>query len=153
MPTTKGLKLLAARKGLGKFIPQVRIVRLETSSEHGTFGVLLVQGAVFCVTLEPYSRDNCKSLSCIPTGQYRCIWRESQKHGATFAVLNVQDRYDILFHRGNVRQETEGCILLGRQFGTLGADRAILISRATFKHFMEMLNEVYVFNLTIVEGY
>lgn len=153
MPATKSLKVLSVQRGSKKFTPQVRIVRLETSSKHGTFGVLLIQGEVFCTTLEPYSRDNCKKLSCIPTGQYCCVRRESVRYGPTFEVLNVQDRYDILFHIGNVRQETEGCILLGRQFGCLGADRAILASRATFKHFMEMLSETHIFKLTIVEGY
>lgn len=153
MPDTKDLKVLAVQRGVKKFTPQVRIVRLETSSKHGTFGVLLIQGEVLCATLEPYSRDNCKSISCIPTGQYCCVRRESPRYGTTFEVLNVQDRYDILFHVGNVRQETEGCILLGRQFGYLGADRAIRASRAAFKRFIAALDETHIFNLTIVEGY
>jgi len=132
---------------------QVRLTRIETSSEHGTFGVLTINGEVFCVTLEPYWRDNTSGVSSIPTGQYICKPFKSPKFGDVYMVMDVQGRSMVEFHKGNVDRHTRGCILLGQYFGKLSStERAVLNSGNTFKSFMSKMDDKE-FNLTIVDSY
>jgi len=130
---------------------QVKIVRVETDANNGTFGALILGGEMFCITLEPYSRDNALSVSCIPTGQYTCRRYSSSKYKNTFEVSGVQDRTKILFHAGNIDEHTAGCILLGEKIGKLKGDRAVLNSGKTFDKFLSMLSLADEFKLTIVE--
>ena len=131
---------------------QVRLIRLETNPKYGTFGILLVEGQVFCVTLEPYDMDNMKSISNIPAQQYICEKYKSPSYGRTFKIMNVPGRSDVLFHAGNYAKNTKGCILLAQYFGKLRGDRAVLNSGITFKKFMAIMEDDY-FLLTIVECY
>lgn len=112
------------------------LIRLEQGAA-GTFGVLRLDGQVFCVTLELPDEDNKKNISCIPTGEYLCRKVESPKFGVTYEVADVPDRDHILLHPGNVVGDTSGCVLLGKHFGRLRGDRAVLNSGKTFKRFMD----------------
>ena len=131
---------------------QVRLIRVETSAKHGTFGVLVVDGEAFCVTLEPYSRNNTTAISNINVGQYLCEVIESPKWGHTYAVTNVAGRLYIRMHSGNTDDDTEGCILVAEHYGKLSGDRAVLNSGNTHKKFMEKMNDE-PFMLTIVDCY
>ncbi len=111
------------------------IHRLE-KSDAGTFGVLLLDGGVFCVTLEPPDLGNASLLSCIPEGEYRCRPVDSPRFGATLEIAGVQGRTHILFHPGNRVRDTHGCVLVGRQFGELEGERAILNSTGTWEELM-----------------
>jgi len=128
----------------------LKIVRLEESDD-GTFGALLIGGRVFCVTLEPPDLDNQKNISNIPPGKYACKRIESPRYGDTFEVTFVLDRFHILFHAGNVAEHTKGCILVGRKWGTLRGNRAILNSGNTFRAFMERMDGVDECQLEIIE--
>ncbi len=131
----------------------VKIVRVETHPEFGTFGVLTISGTATCVTLEPYSRDNAKNVSCIPTGQYICKRYSSIKHPDTFEITGIEGRSYVLFHAGNVDEHTAGCVLLGSEFGALGKDRAILESGKAFGEFLKYFKGQNEFKLTIVEEF
>jgi len=133
--------------------PVIEIIRLEENSDYGTFGVLKINKAVFCVTLEPADRLNHPNVSSIPAQQYMCNRIDSPKYGDTFEVSNVPDREHILFHAGNVVDNTKGCILLGQYFGKLQGDRAVLNSGATFKEFMKRIGDAEQFHLTISQRY
>ena len=133
--------------------PIVEIIRLEEDFLHGTFGVLKIDKAVFCVTLEPPDRLNKQNVSSIPAQQYECYHIVSPKYGETFKVMNVPHRADILFHAGNIAVDTGGCILLGQYFGKLKGDRAVLNSGATFKNFMRVMQGEDYFHLTIKEEF
>lgn len=117
-------------------ISNVELIRLEQGQE-GTFGVLRLNGQVFCVTLEPPEQGNRENISCIPTGEYLCRRVESPRFGTTFEVAHVPNRKHILLHPGNVTDDTSGCVLLGKHFGKLRGDRAILNSGKTFMRFMD----------------
>jgi hypothetical protein len=132
--------------------PSIEIIRLEESPQ-GTFGVLKIAKEVFCFTLEPKDLLNAPDLSSIPAQQYVCVRWQSLKFGETFMVTDVPERSSILFHVGNVDDETEGCILLGSTIGKLKGDRAILNSGNTFKEFMDRLEGYNEFHLTIKEEY
>ncbi len=133
--------------------PVVELIRLEEDALHGTFGVLKIGKAVFCVTLEPPDRENIQNLSSIPAQQYDCNRYKSPKFGETFKVLNVPNRDNVLFHGGNVVSHTAGCIILAQYFGKLKGNRAVLNSGATFKNFMRILEAQDSFHLTIKEMY
>ena len=132
---------------------QVKIIRVESHPEYGTFGVLLINGESVCVTLERYWLNNRPNLSCIYTGQYICKKFESEIFGETFKVLAVYGRHGILFHTGNFKNDSKGCILLGERFGTLRDKRCILNSNVAFKKFMYKLSKTEQFKLSIVEHY
>lgn len=82
-----------------------------------------------CVTMEPPWRDNVANESCIPRGEYLCVWHKSPRYGWVYAVTGVPDRTHILIHPGNIAQHTLGCILPGRRFGELSGQPAVLVSR------------------------
>jgi len=127
----------------------VELIRIE-KSDHGTFGVLKLNGGAFCVTLEPEDKDNKVNISCIPEGEYTCKRVFSPKYGSTFEVTEVDGRSHILFHAGNVETNTKGCILLAQYFGKLKGARAVLNSGNTFRRFREELIRVKEFKLKII---
>lgn len=129
-------------------VNQVELIRLETGDD-GTFGVLRIDGRVHCVTLEPPDEDNRQNVSCIPEGRYLCRRVHSRRYGNTFEVADVPGRSHILFHPGNVVGDTRGCVLVGRQFGLLRGDRAVLNSGRTFERFMELCKGGDQFEFTI----
>lgn len=136
-----------------KFIPIVRLIRLEENEEHGTFGILSINAQVFCVTLEPSDRENTPNTSSIPAQQYICHRHNSPKYGETFKVMGVPGRSNVLLHAGNIAKHTKGCILLAQYFGKLKGGRAVLNSGKTFKEFMHLMKDQDSFHLTIKESY
>ena len=132
------------------------------TGDDGTFGVLLAENKPFALTVERQWLDNIRGQSCIPTGEYnvkRCIaspeygFKNSPRFGDTFHVQNVKDRSKILFHKGNVDDDSHGCIIVGEQFGTLHDDIAVLSSRQGFGEFMSLLKGQNEFELTIKNGW
>ena len=135
------------------------ILNRLSHTTHGTFGVLMDDTAVpFAITMERPWLNNQKSISCIPDGVYtakRCRhseeynFKDSPKFGDTFVVENVPNRSHILFHTGNLDDDSHGCILVGEQFGVLGNNPAILASKAGFKEFFRLTSNVHEFQLVI----
>lgn len=136
-----------------KFNPVIRLNRLEENAMYGTFGILLINAQVFCVTLEPPDKENIRNVSSIPAQQYNCHRYSSSKYGETFKVMNVPSRSDVLFHAGNISKHTKGCIILAQYFGKLKGNKAVLNSGNTFKEFMRLMKGYDSFHLTILEHY
>ena len=130
----------------------VRLTRIATNADEGTFGVLTIDGMPFCVTLEPYDNDNQNSISCIPAQQYICKMFNSSSYGKTYQVMNVPRRTAVLLHPGNRDGDTKGCIILAQYYGKLHGDWATLNSGSTWRKFMTELNGAD-FLLTITENY
>ena len=133
--------------------PVVEIVRLEGGFQYGTFGALKINKQVFCVTLEPPDIENIKNISSIPAQQYTCEKFNSPTYGETFIVKDVTNREYVLFHPGNIKRHTKGCIILGQYWGKLGENRAVLNSGSTFKEFLNIMKDYNEFHLTIKEVY
>jgi hypothetical protein len=131
---------------------QVRLVRV---SEHNgaTLGVLCVEGAPELVTLEDVWRDNETMVSCIPVGRYKLVRHKSQRFGITYKVMDVPNREHILFHAGNTHRDTNGCILLGLQYGKFDSHSAVLASKSAFLRFMQLMQDVPEAQLTIIDAY
>lgn len=121
-------------------------------SEAGTFGVLRLGPIPFALTLEQPWRNNETNISCIPPTEYICRRIHSNKFGETFEVQGVERRSHILFHKGNVLADTQGCILVGEEFATDQSGGPILAASARgYNEFMAKLTGMDEFTLRIVE--
>ena len=105
-----------------------------------TRGVLLAEGKFLCLTLENPWRDNEVNVSCVPEGLYTVVKYYSHRHGETFKVIDVPGRSGIIFHKGNVEEDTEGCILLGMEIGTIEGRPAVMQSKTAMERFRNLMN-------------
>jgi hypothetical protein len=109
----KSTKLISSN--LGKI--NLLLIR-DTFTEESTIGELFLNGERFCDTLELPYRDNQRSISCIPAGEYKVRLRLPRESATRdyihLLVKDVKDRSHILFHRGNTAKDTRGCILVGQ---------------------------------------
>lgn len=129
----------------------VEIIRLSSTMERGTLGVLRIDKQPFCVTLELPWRENLPFKSCIPPGQYHCEKYESSRYNETYIVLGVPERDGILWHPGNFLSDTDGCILPGTSFGHVEGKLLIRESVDAFNYFMNYLRPDNSFHLTITD--
>ena len=119
------------------------------STGQGTFGCILNHGEFLGFTLEPPWKDNKVNESCIPAGEYNCVWHKSPRYGWCYMVIGVDGRSNILIHSGNyggdtekgLKTHTKGCILLGRKQGVLGKQKAILVSKPTVRSFWKRMEK------------
>lgn len=131
----------------------VYLERIKTSEEYGTFGALLIEFTAPFATLEPPWRNNQpwngdhNEVSCIPLGNYICKKVDHRRFGETFEVCDVPNRTGILFHVGNYRIDTVGCILPGQMWGKV----LILDSQIAMERFRRVLKSTNEFRL-IVQG-
>lgn len=126
-----------------------------------TIGHLYVDGVRFCDTLEDTDRGldqkmslavlkarKRKGITAIPTGRYRVtLGVKSPKYskrpqydfceGYVPRLINVPAYDGILIHIGNYPQDTEGCILVGRNTKV----GAVLQSTETFKKLYAILKK------------
>lgn len=138
------------------------LLRQRTSDE-GTFGTLRVYngGALLytCFTGELPDRDNFPNRSCIPVGVYTCQSWSSKKYPNHYNVMRVPGRSGILIHQGNfcgdiekgLLSNVQGCILVGRQFGTIKGQQAVLSSRLAMNDLRAILGSAH-FTLEIKES-
>jgi hypothetical protein len=126
----------------------LRLVR-EPSRDLVTFGTLFVDDVVECRTLEdqvrerpgvPVSAWKVPKQTAIPAGRYRVRLTMSARFGRVLPLLeNVPGFSGIRIHTGNVIEDTEGCILVGRR--TSG--RMIAESRVAFRKLMASLENAH----------
>lgn len=98
-------------------------VRRDPTVSSTTLGLLYVDGAMFCYTLEDRIREQPEDpvgnwkvygKTAIPAGRYQVGIVKSPKFGPdTLAVLKVPGFEAIRIHAGNRHTDTEGCILVG----------------------------------------
>jgi hypothetical protein len=91
--------------------------------------------------------------SCVPDGEYRLIPHDSQRFPGTYALVNESlgvwyqtrpsgqtwGRTAILIHVGNRVLDVVGCIAIGKAFGELQGDRAVLNSGAAMNELRGLL--------------
>lgn len=130
---------------------QLKLLRIAYIPD-GTFGVLFDEDIPFCLTLEREWRNNEKNVSCIPGGLYLCKRVQSPKFGDTFKVLHVSGRSDILFHKGNIEDDSHGCILVGEQYHKYKGKISIKASRQGFAEFKKRTKDLEFFKLEITNG-
>ena len=114
------------------------------SSEAGIFGELKADGSHFLYTLE-HSYNNAPK---IPAGTYTCVRGQHQLHSGpieTFEITGVEGHSGLLFHPGNTEDDSEGCVLLGRN----SSNTALFDSRKAFGMFMTALEGKNSFTLVV----
>lgn len=121
-------------------------------TSYATFGVMLDGNIPFTLTLERPWLNNKKGESCIPAGEYICRRVNSPKFGNTFEVTNVPGRSAILFHKGNLVDDSHGCILVGEQFGLIGDSPGVLESKVGYGEFLFKLKDENEFKLIVQES-
>lgn len=136
----------------------VYLLRTQTSDQ-GTKGVLITDGFM-CKTLELPWRDNQRSISCIPEGEYNVVIRQSPRYGSVYWITEVPNRSWILIHAGNWAGDVEkgfkthvnGCVLLGKNHGFLAEQLAVLSSRVTVRKFRNTMVDK-PFKLNVLGGF
>lgn len=93
-----------------------------------------------CNTIELKNAGNKRQVSCIPEGNYKCVYRESPKYPKHYHVLNVPNRDFILIHPANFagsvnpntgKPDLQGCIGLGNGYCDLNKDGIVELLRST----------------------
>lgn len=122
----------------------LRLLR-NPSQHHVTFGTLFVDGVMECLTLEdeirerpgvPVSEWKVPGRTAIPAGRYSISLTMSARFGCVLPLLrDVPGFSGIRIHTGNVIDDTDGCILVGRR--TSGTK--IAESRMAFRRLMTTL--------------
>lgn len=112
-----------------------RIFKAETY----TIGKLFIDGVYFCDTLEDKVRDvKIKGITAIPTGKYKVKITMSNRFKKLMPLLiDVPNFEGIRIHSGNTSEDTEGCILVGKNSET----GKVTNSRNTFEKLMLELNK------------
>lgn len=140
---------------------EVNLVRTY-DSDAGTFGLVHYEGHR-CKSLELPWRNNVRTISCIPAGEYICRQIRSPKFGRIYGVFDVPGRSNVLIHSGNFAGDTlqgydthvQGCILLYERDGFLvnrhgKLQKAGLVSRPAVSKLMSWAAG-QPFRLTITE--
>ncbi|MDH5573263.1 MAG: DUF5675 family protein [Gammaproteobacteria bacterium] len=117
-------------------------------SDQGTRGILVASG-FFCHTLELPWRNNQQNISCIPAGEYECLFVKTRRviggMRELYWLKSVPERTGVLKHAGTFagdkskgyRSHVLGCLLLGYSIGTLENQQAIFQTRRCVREYIE----------------
>lgn len=121
------------------------IKRISSDLTNGTLGVLSVDGKPMFLTVERPWINNEKSVSCIPPGRYDVGWTATMTagnlDGQTLTVKGVPGRDNIRFHAGNTQHDSEGCVIVGLQYGDFGGTQGVGNSRPAVYRFLKMIKD------------
>ena len=110
-------------------------------------------GTKLCETCtHAYERADGQWEPKVPPGRWLCLRGVHSLDGVnkfeTFSIA-VPGHTNILFHKGDVQEESQGCELLGMYKGVLGSEEAVLHSKDAFDLFMKLQVGVQQFWLTV----
>lgn len=124
-----------------------------TVRREGAFGVLLSEhGLPFAVTLEhTYDElDESGDVSTkIPRGVFKCSRSYFNRGGYPTYEIEVPGHSRVLFHKGNVEGDADGCVLVASSFGELRGEAAVLGSAPGFAEFMRRTANYNTFELEV----
>lgn len=117
-------------------------------SHEGTFGKIQIGGKTF-YTCEPPWENNLEFASCIPEGKYG-LKRDRHGEYQFFTLTNLpSNRMGIEFHVGNNKDDTEGCILVGKSLGYVRGHWAVINSKAAMREFYNLVRDGKVTTLHV----
>jgi uncharacterized protein DUF5675 len=117
--------------------PEFELLRVAMLPE-GAFGVLMQWGIPFATTLErTYELAGKQQFTKIPTGIFPCRSRYYLRGNYdTYEVMEVPGHFALLFHKGNVENDSDGCILVGQGYGNVYQKPGVIRSMDGFHEFM-----------------
>lgn len=123
-----------------------------STSDKGTFGVLMRGDRRIAVTCELPWRDNHNKTSCIPKGVYRVtLFKSPEKNPQVdhmvYLLHGTEPRENVEIHIGNTIKDILGCILVGTEFGFIAGLPAVINSTVAMKALLAELPKE--FNLEI----
>jgi len=94
------------------------LLKRKTYLPDRVLGVLYIDGAYFCKTLEDAKREKkIAGQTCIKAGFYPLVVNRSQRFNRELPLLqNVPEFEGVRIHAGNTPADTQGCILLGEKY-------------------------------------
>lgn len=122
------------------------LLKRDLKTSEYSAGSLSVDGAFQCWTLEDTERDlsdgcanKIKSQTAIPKGKYEVIISFSNRFKKFMPLLLAVPCFEgIRIHSGNKPEDSEGCILVGKEKSAAGT---ISESRIAFKELMAILTK------------
>lgn len=135
------------------------LTRYGSIPGHGTPGELVIAGLIRCHTIEQIWQDNKPFVSCVPDGEYQLVPHNSDKYGATWALVNPDlgvahyptsgiARYACLFHSANWAHQLQGCIAPGNEIAAAVDTRhtsesrlMVTQSRRTLQRMLDILSD------------
>lgn len=129
---------------------ELPLVELKSIKEdnHATQGKMFFNNKLIACTLEKPWRDNKRYISCIPAGLYKCVKHSGIKFKNVWILLDVPDRDTILIHNGNFITDTDGCILVGQNFGLFKGLPMITNSVPTLNQLRSFLPDQFNLKIT-----
>jgi hypothetical protein len=117
-------------------------VRRNEPTIRSTTGKLAIDGQPQCVTLEPppVLDPDGNGYVCITAGTYMLTIRWSPKNNRQVPhVESVPGRTEIELHPGNYPKDTDGCCLVGKDYGSPLVPDYVSLSDVTFNALMVKL--------------
>lgn len=118
----------------------------------GCFSVMLWVGRPFAVSVERTfdagEAEHGKRI-VIPAGVHRCRRSKYFKGGYDTYEIEIAGHTRVLFHKGNLEQHSEACVIVAESFGTLSGQTAVLNSKGGFDEFMALANGVEEFDMEV----
>lgn len=128
-------------------------LRRKWLTDQSTIGELYVDGVFFSYTLEDVLRPEgvkIKHQTAIPAGRYEVIMGWSNRFQKVMPRLQRVPSFEgILIHAGNTKDDTSGCILVGKRRG----DNRITESRSAFNRLYNLLAEALLGGKIWIEIY
>lgn len=96
-------------------ILKIEVIRIAKKPNY-TIGKLYIEGQYLCDTLEDAVRpEKIQGKTAIPEGTYQVIMNMSNRFKKIMPLLIDVPNYEgVRIHSGNTPEDTEGCILLGK---------------------------------------
>lgn len=116
-----------------------------------TPGIFIYERQPFAVTLELPYKNNARGISCINTGEYRCLPYSSKKYPNTWQIMDVKGRDLILLHKANYLIDIKGCVAVGEKFTDINKDGVMDIGESNegFNEFLSIVKGESEFKLII----
>lgn len=113
------------------------LLQRHPSTSECTTGDLYIDGQWYCLTLEDVVRkDKIKGITAIPCGVYKVTVNWSSRFNRPLPLLlDVPKFVGVRIHTGNTADDTEGCILIGKELGK----NAIYKSKEAFADLFERI--------------
>lgn len=100
---------------------------------------------------EPFALICERAATLMPPGVWKCVKSFYHKGNYPTYEILIPGHERVLFHKGNVPENSDGCQVVAEKFGILKGRTAVLESQEGFDEFMNRAKGVDSFYFEIVE--